>query len=172
MKEIVFKRVDWLKNLLELQLGFIQVNLNPNHSCLVSRIILFSLYLGRHVDAPFEIMRIFAEAGGNPEKACVGHIESKVFHEVFANNHIVSYITILGTLSNPDLLLEFADEFNCYNQFDLFGTENSYYQFQQSLDFPNDATRMVLINCLINGGFDDRILVSHDIHTKHRLVIT
>ena len=31
---------------------------------------------GRHIDAPFEIMRIFAEAGGNPEKACVGHIES------------------------------------------------------------------------------------------------
>ena len=116
-------------------------------------------------------MRIFAEAGGNPEKACVGHIESKVFYEVFANNHIVSYIIILGTLSNPELLLEFADEFNCYNQFDLFGTENSYYQFQQSLDFPNDATRMNLINCLINGGFDDRILVSHDIHTKHRLVI-
>ena len=117
-------------------------------------------------------MRIFAEAGGNPEKACVGHIESKVFPEVFANIQIVSQIIVLGTLTNPEHLLEFADEFNCYNQFDLFGTENSYYQFQRSLDFPNDATRMYLINCLISGGFNDKILVSHDIHTKHRLVIT
>jgi len=138
----------------------------------MSYLKLFLFIVGRHIDAPFEIMRIFAEAGGNPEKACVGHIESNVFYENFGNIHIVSYIIILGTLSNPDLLLEFANEFNCYNQFDLFGTENSYYQFQQSLDFPNDATRMVLISCLINGGFDDRILVSHDIHTKHRLVIS
>ena len=52
--------------------------------------IIFLFIVGRHIDAPFEIIRIFAEAGGNPEKACVGHIESKVFPEVFANIQIVS----------------------------------------------------------------------------------
>ena len=79
----------WPKNLLEFQLGSIQVTLNPNHSNVLSKII-FLFIVGRDIEAPFEIMRIFAEAGGNPEKACVGHIESKVFPEVFANIQIVS----------------------------------------------------------------------------------
>ena len=34
--------------------------------------------LGRNSEAPFEIMRLFTEAGGNAEKACVGHIESNI----------------------------------------------------------------------------------------------
>ena len=76
----------------------------------------------------------------------------------------------LGTIKDPGLLAEFANEFGCYSQFDLFGTENSYHQFKPSLDFPNDSDRISLIQSLIQEKFEDKILVSHDIHTKHRLV--
>ena len=63
-----------------------------------------------------------------------------------------------------------VNEYGCYCQFDLFGTENSYFQFEPSLDFPNDAERIERIHSLIQERFENKILVSHDIHTKHRLV--
>lgn len=35
---------------------------------------------------------------------------------------------------------------------------------------PSDAQRIDKLKLLINHGKLDRILISHDIHTKHRLV--
>ena len=35
-----------------------------------------SFHPGRDPKAPFEIMRIFAEAGGDPKKAICSHLES------------------------------------------------------------------------------------------------
>ena len=35
---------------------------------------------------------------------------------------------------------------------------------------PSDAQRIKLLSGLIQEGYGDRLLVSHDIHTKHRLV--
>ena len=67
-------------------------------------------------------------------------------------------------------MAEFVNEYGCYCQFDLFGTENSYYQRKLALDYPNDAMRIAMIQNLINEQFENKILVAHDIHTKHRLV--
>ncbi len=36
-----------------------------------------SFHPGRHPDAPFEIMRIFLEAGGKADKTIMSHLESK-----------------------------------------------------------------------------------------------
>ena len=36
-----------------------------------------SFHPGRDPQSPFEIMRIFTEAGGNAKKAIMGHLESK-----------------------------------------------------------------------------------------------
>ena len=33
-------------------------------------------FSGRDAKSPFEIMRVFTEAGGNAKKSLVGHIES------------------------------------------------------------------------------------------------
>lgn len=66
--------------------------------------------------------------------------------------------------------MEFAGDFGCYCQFDLFGIENSYYQLAEEIDFPSDAQRMDRIASLGENGFLNRILISQDIHTKHRLV--
>lgn len=67
------------------------------------------------------------------------------------------------------MLLDFA-KLGAYCQFDLFGTECSFYQLNTETDMPSDAQRMDRIVKLVNEGFEDRILISHDIHTKHRLV--
>jgi phosphotriesterase-related protein len=36
-----------------------------------------SFHSGRHPDAPFEIIRLFQEAGGDVRKAVMSHLESK-----------------------------------------------------------------------------------------------
>lgn len=74
-----------------------------------------------------------------------------------------------GTLFDDDDLLEFA-KIGCYNEFDLFGTECSYYELVDSIDMPSDAIRINRLKKLIDEGYGDKIVISHDIHTKHRLV--
>lgn len=65
--------------------------------------------------------------------------------------------------------MAFADE-KCYCQFDLFGIECSYYQLNQTTDMPSDAQRLDMIKWIKDDGRVSQILMSHDIHTKHRLV--
>lgn len=67
--------------------------------------------------------------------------------------------------------MEFADDTKCYIQFDLFGTECSYYQLNPSVDMLSDAQRIKRISRLKQEGKLNRVLMSHDIHTKHRLVL-
>ena len=73
-------------------------------------------------------------------------------------------------IQTNEKLSEFASEFKCYCQFDLFGIELSYYQIAPEIDFPSDAQRMDFISHLVKEEkSEDRILIAHDIHTKHRL---
>ncbi|XP_031620564.1 phosphotriesterase-related protein [Contarinia nasturtii] len=99
--------------------------------------------------APFEIMRLYLEAGGKADKCVMSHLDR--------------------TIHDDDMLLEFA-KLGMYCQFDLFGTEVSFYQLAEHLDMPSDAQRMDKIISLVDEGYLDRILMSHDIHTKHRLI--
>lgn len=66
-------------------------------------------------------------------------------------------------------MLEFAAT-GTICELDLFGNEVSYYELSAEFDMPNDATRIAQIKALVDSGYADRITVSHDIHTKHRLV--
>ena len=43
-------------------------------------------------------------------------------------------------------------------------------QFVKETDMPSDAQRVQKVKTLINSGFSHRLLLLHDIHTKHRLV--
>lgn len=76
----------------------------------------------------------------------------------------------LGTLVKEADLLEFA-KLGTYCQFDLFGIECSYYQLSPDCDMPSDAQRIDSVKLLKDDGKLRRLLLSHDIHTKHRLVI-
>ena len=35
---------------------------------------------------------------------------------------------------------------------------------------PNDAQRIKMVKLLVDHGYQQRIMLAHDIHTKHRLV--
>uniref|UniRef100_A0A1A9WQ53 Phosphotriesterase-related protein n=1 Tax=Glossina brevipalpis TaxID=37001 RepID=A0A1A9WQ53_9MUSC len=107
-----------------------------------------SFHPGRNADAPFEILRLYLEAGGKANKCVVSHMDR--------------------TILDFDQLLEFA-KFGCYIQYDLFGTECSYYQLNPTKDMPNDAHRINYFMKLIDEGLINRLLMSHDVHTKHRL---
>jgi phosphotriesterase-related protein len=108
-----------------------------------------SFHPGRHPEAPFEIIRLFQEAGGDAKKAVMSHLDR--------------------TILKNENLLEFSN-LGTYCQFDLFGTECSLYQLNLAADMPSDAQRMDKVVSLIEAGKEDRVLVAHDIHTKHRLI--
>ncbi|XP_020289158.1 phosphotriesterase-related protein [Pseudomyrmex gracilis] len=108
-----------------------------------------SFHPGRDASAPAEILRLYQEAGGNSEKAIMSHIDRTL---------------------NEEQLLEFADATKCYIQFDLFGVECSYYQLNPLVAMPSDAQRVDLVALLKKENQLHRVLMSHDIHTKHRLI--
>ena len=57
----------------------------------------------------------------------------------------------------------------CYIEYDFFGIETSYYWFADA-DLPTDYMRLAYIRALIEHGHGERIVISHDICTKTRLV--
>ena len=116
-------------------------------------------------------MRVFTEAGGKATKSIMGHLESMESQHLVQVPEPAEHYLISGTIQDQDTLLDFASTFGCYCQFDLFGIENSYYQIKPSIDFFSDAQRIGLIDGLIRSKFEDKILMAHDIHTKHRLVV-
>ncbi|XP_054744900.1 phosphotriesterase-related protein [Anastrepha obliqua] len=107
-----------------------------------------SFHPGRDAAAPFEIMRLYLEAGGRADKAIMSHVDR--------------------TLLDIDQVLEFA-KLGSYIQYDLFGTESSFYQLNPAVDMPSDGQRISYVLRLLEEGLVNRILLSHDIHTKHRL---
>lgn len=109
-----------------------------------------SFHPGRNPAAPAEIIRIYEEAGGDSRKAIISHLDR--------------------TLTDKSALLEFADETKCYCQFDLFGIECSFYQLSPTIDMLSDAQRIERVKLLRDDGKLKRVLLSQDIHTKHRLV--
>ncbi|EGI61262.1 PREDICTED: phosphotriesterase-related protein [Acromyrmex echinatior] len=109
-----------------------------------------SFHPGRNASAPMEIMRIYQEAGGDVSRAIMSHVDR--------------------TLIKKEQLMEFADATKCYIQFDLFGTECSFYQLNPLIDFLSDAQRVKRIALLKKEKKLNRVLMSHDIHTKHRLI--
>jgi phosphotriesterase-related protein len=74
-----------------------------------------------------------------------------------------------GTLLDQDSLLEFAKSgVTC--ELDLFGIETSHYELSDAFNMPSDAHRIQMLRWLLDDGRSDQIVISHDIHTKHRLV--
>ncbi|KAJ8687752.1 hypothetical protein QAD02_023546 [Eretmocerus hayati] len=108
-----------------------------------------SFHPGRDPAAPFEIIRTFQEAGGNADRTVMSHLDR--------------------TLLKDEDLLSFS-ELGSYCQFDLFGTECSYYQLHDTVDMPSDAQRVDKMSLLKRADCLEKLLMSHDVHTKHRLM--
>ncbi|XP_071798173.1 N-acetyltaurine hydrolase-like [Asterias amurensis] len=107
------------------------------------------IHPGRKPTCPEECLRVLQEAGGEASRTVMSHIDRCLF--------------------NRDQVLEFA-EMGGYIEFDFFGTENSYYQYDALLELPSDIQRIHLIKTLVDEGFGDKVVISHDIHRKMQLM--
>jgi len=105
------------------------------------------IHPGRDSKAPFEIVRIFQEAGGKADRTIMSHLDR--------------------TLHSDEDILEFA-ALGSFCEYDLFGIEVSHYQMAPC-DMPSDAERIKRVKLLIENGYLNNVTISHDIHTKHRL---
>ena len=106
------------------------------------------IHPGRDQSAPREIIEVLAEAGADISRTIMGHLDRTVFD--------------YGTFR------ELAQT-GCYMEWDLFGNESSYYPLSD-IDMPSDAQRLEVIKRLTDEGYGEKIVIAHDICTKHRLV--
>jgi len=107
------------------------------------------IHPGRHETSPFEIIEILRKAGADLTRTVMAHVERTIF-------------------KREDF--ERLAETGCYVEWDIFGTEQSYYLPNPNIDMPNDATRMDQIGWLLEGGYEDKIVIAHDICSKQRLI--
>ncbi|XP_030016999.1 N-acetyltaurine hydrolase [Sphaeramia orbicularis] len=106
------------------------------------------IHPGRDPAAPAEVVRILQEAGGDIRKTVMSHLDRTIF-------------------DNGELL-EFA-KLGSYLEYDLFGVEMLNYSYNLSVDMPSDSQRVQALAFLVKEGYEDRIVIAHDIHTKNRL---
>ena len=106
------------------------------------------IHPGRDETAPLEIIEVLREAGADLERTIIGHLDRTVFLQ--------------------ETLAQIAES-GCYLEWDLFGSEQSYYGANPAIDMPGDGKRMDDIAWLASQGYGHKILVAHDICTKSRL---
>lgn len=117
---------------------------------------------GRHPSVPRQIIDLVTAVGLPADRLVLAHTER--------------------TIQDPDALAEIAAQ-GCMLSFDVFGMETSMIPAVRATnpdgshtvahpsghDMPSDAQRISLIEALIAAGHLDRLLVSQDVGTKHRL---
>ena len=107
-----------------------------------------NVHPGRHPDQPQEVADFIRIKGGRVDRVIISHIDRTIF--------------------DADRLYRLADT-GCVLEWDLFGQESSFYRLAD-IDMPNDAVRLRAIRGLIERGHLARILISHDICYRSRLV--
>ncbi|XP_035683853.1 phosphotriesterase-related protein-like isoform X1 [Branchiostoma floridae] len=106
------------------------------------------IHPGTHTDSPAEIIRILQEAGGDVGATVMSHLDCTFFE--------------------TEDVLEFAS-LGSYLEWDFFGVEVSHCQWAD-IDMPNDAMRIKMIRQVLEEGHADKVVISHDVDTKHRLM--
>lgn len=104
---------------------------------------------GRHPAMPMELAEFVRKEGGDAARTIMCHIDR--------------------TIADVRAVIELART-GIWLEYDLFGLENSYYPYNPSFDMPNDGGRMAHVLALIEAGYADRLLLSHDIAYKTSLV--
>ena len=94
------------------------------------------IHPGRDETAPMEIIEILSEAGADPSRTIMGHLDRTVFR--------------------CDQLRKIA-EAGCHLEWDLFGNEQSHYPLNPKIDMPNDAKRMDDIAWITSEGYGRKV---------------
>ena len=104
---------------------------------------------GREETAPMEILDELRAAGADLHRVVLAHLDRTVF--------------------NRDMLRKIA-ETGAYLSYDLFGNYSSgFYAHNPKVDLLNDAGRVAEIKWMIEQGWTEQILISHDIAQPFRL---
>ena len=111
-----------------------------------------SVHPGRNKKAPFGIIEILGEANADLRRVIMCHIDAR-----------------LREHGERSRLLQSG----CVLEYDLWGWEGhfpSYWTAEAFLDLPNDTQRIYEVRQLIDEGYIDQIVISHDICCKSRRV--
>ena len=103
------------------------------------------IHPGRDEPSPEEIIGVIVEAGGDPRRTIIGHLER--------------------TVMDHRVLLRIA-EAGCYLEWDHFGLGLPYYPPNPRITMLNDAGRADVIAHMIEQGYGDKILTGHDVAQK------
>jgi phosphotriesterase-related protein len=106
-----------------------------------------SIHPGRHEDAPAEIVRTLKEVDADIDHTIICHVDRTIFDQ--------------------NKLLRLA-ETGCYLEYDLWGIEGYYPDTLSITDIYNDTQRIAIIKDLMDSGYGNKILISHDICYKVR----
>ena len=111
-----------------------------------------TIHPGRNADAPFDIIKLVKAEGADLTRTIMCHIERRLF--------------------SVDECLKLAD-YGCVLEFDVFGSEQSRHS--QNVDaggvdliMASDGNRIMAIRGLIDAGFIDQVVISHDIAQRTR----
>jgi len=105
------------------------------------------IHPGRDETAPMEVVDILDGTGADLSHTVFSHIDRTVF--------------------NPENRYRLADR-GCFLAYDLWGNEGHYPASFSVIDVLNDTQRIAQIKDLIQKGYGDRLLISHDICWKFR----
>ena len=106
------------------------------------------IHPGRDETSPLEIIEVLRDSGAHLNRTIMGHLDRTVFKQ-----------TTLREIARS----------GCYMEWDLFGREESFYPLNPNIDLPNDAKKMDDISWICDQGYGDKVVVAHDICSKHRL---
>ena len=107
------------------------------------------IHPGRGEESPLQIIEVLADAGADLERTIIGHLDRTVFER--------------------ETLLRIG-EAGCYFEWDLFGSESTYYRLNPAISHPNDGKKLSDIAWLITEEYGKKIVIAHDICSKHRLL--
>lgn len=110
-----------------------------------------TVHVGRHDLSALEIVEVLGAADADISRTILGHLDVRV-------ERLETLDAVAAT--------------GCFLEFDLFGNESSYYPTTGvgNRDMPSDGQRLDLLEHVIERGYLNRILISQDVGTKHRLV--
>jgi len=107
-----------------------------------------TVHPGLSKKAPFEVIEILGEAGADIRRVVMSHVDARI--------------------TDHSERRKLADT-GCYLEFDMWGWEGHFPPHRMAegfLDLPNDTQRVYDIMRLIDDGYLNQILISHDICRK------
>lgn len=108
-----------------------------------------SIHPGRDSAAPLQHLDVVSDLGVPLDRVVMCHIDR--------------------TLFTIESMRELAST-GCTLEFDLFGTESSYYLQDPRIDLPNDGARVAYLAGLVAAGYSGQLLISEDVCRKTQLV--